>query len=71
MSLLGKPTGFKALGDRFFHCDKAKGGCGHISRYCNSDFTGCNPRPGPWPSEAAAWILKTCTRCGKPVEIGE
>lgn len=70
MSLLDGPVDMKALGDHFYHCDKEKGGCGHISRYARTEMEHTSARPligkcGP----GLEWVATYCYQCGKPVNL--
>jgi hypothetical protein len=70
MSLLAGPVDMKAKGDHFFHCDKEKGGCGHISRYAKTKLEHTSARPVlGWDGLGIEWVATYCYGCGKPVEL--
>jgi len=72
MSLLQGPVALKTGEDTFFHCDKEKGGCGHISHYAATEFEHTSERPligKRIPREAAEWVATYCENCGKPVNM--
>ncbi len=70
MSLLSGPVGMKALGDHFFHCDKEKGGCGHISHYAKTELEHTSAKPVlGWRGAGLEWVATYCCSCGKPVQV--
>jgi hypothetical protein len=52
----------------FFHCDKTKEGCGHISHRAKVKAEGGRLPVGPINASVAAWLATFCESCGKPVE---
>lgn len=71
MSLLHGPVMLDTRGNAFFHCDKEKGGCGHISQYANTELvhTSASPKIGPISRDVAEWVATYCENCGKPVSM--